>query len=41
MLVLVFVPNNSTKPAPAFMMHSFNDTKSRDFEAHPEQKGRL
>ncbi len=41
MLVLVFVPNNVTKPVPAFMMHSFNDTKSRDFEAHPEQKDRL
>ncbi len=41
MLLLVFVPNNATKPVPAFMMHSFNDTKSRDFEAHPEQKDRL
>ena len=41
MLVLVFVPNGATKPAPAFMKHSFNNTKSRDFEAHPQQPGRL
>jgi hypothetical protein len=41
MLVLVFVPNKATKPVPAFMKHSFNNTKSRDFEAHPQQKGRL
>ncbi len=26
MTVLVFVPNNATKPVPAFMKHSFNDT---------------
>jgi len=41
MLVLVFVPNKATRPVPAFMKHSFNDTKSRDFEAHPERKGCL
>ena len=41
MLVLVFVPNKATKPVPAFMKHSFNNTKSRDFNAHPTQPGRL
>lgn len=41
MLVLVFVPNKATKPVPAFMKHSFNNTKSRDFNAHPAQPGRL
>lgn len=41
MLVLVFVPNRGTKPVPAFMMHSFNDTHSPDFEAHPQRPGRL
>jgi len=41
MLILVFVPNQATGPVPAFMKHSFNDTKSRDFEAHPQQSGRL
>ena len=37
MLILVFVPNKAAKPVPAFMKHSFNDTKSRDFDAHPLQ----
>jgi hypothetical protein len=41
MLVLVFVPNRATKPVPAFMKHSFNNTKSSDFEAHPVRSGRL
>ncbi|MBN2130690.1 MAG: hypothetical protein JW741_14400, partial [Sedimentisphaerales bacterium] len=41
MLVLVFVPNQAAGPVPAFMKHSFNDTKSRDFEASPLQRGRL
>lgn len=41
MLILIFVPNQASKPAPAFMKHSFNDTKSHDFEAHPHQPSRL
>lgn len=41
MLVLVFVPNKASKPVPAFMKHSFNNTRSRDFDAHPNQLGRL
>ena len=41
MLVLVFVPNGHDRPVPAFMMHSFDNTKSRDFDVHPTQEGRL
>jgi len=41
MLILVFVPNQSAKPVPAFMKHSFNNTRSGDFEAHPLRPGRL
>lgn len=41
MLILVYVPNNVDGPVPAFMKHSFNDTKSRDFEAHAEEPGKL
>ena len=38
MLVLIFVPNKASGPVPAFMKHSFDDTKSRAFEAHPDRK---
>jgi hypothetical protein len=41
MLVLVFLPNKAAKPVPAFMKHSFNNTTSRDFDAHPSRGGRL
>ena len=41
MTVLVFVPNKSTKPVPAFMMLSFDDTKSPKFEAAPNVPNRL
>ena len=41
MLVLVFVPNKAAKPAPAFMKHSFNNTKSSDFDVHSMWPGRL
>ena len=33
---LVFVPNNATKPAPAFFKHSFNNTQSKDFDVSPD-----
>ncbi len=33
MLVLVFVPNDATKPVPAFMKHSFDNTQSLGFDA--------
>jgi len=41
MLVLVFVPNKTTRPAPAFMKHSFNNTKSNDFDTSVSRPGRL
>ena len=41
MLVLVFVPHGAAKPVPAFMKHSFNNTKSDDFKASPTRPGRL
>jgi len=41
MLVLVFVPNKAAKPTPAFMKHSFNNTRSRDFDVHSMWRGRL
>ena len=41
MLVLVFVPNDAQKPVPCFMKHSFNNTKSKDFEASNVRPGKL
>lgn len=41
MLVLVFVPNAATKPVPAFLKHSFNNTHGNDFDAHSSRAGRL
>jgi len=41
MRVLVFVPNKGKKPVPAFMKHSFDNTKGTGFDAHPTQEGRL
>ena len=41
MTILVFVPNGASKPVPAFMKHSFSDTRSHDFEAHPDRPGRI
>ena len=41
MLILVFVPNAAKKPVPAFMKHSFNNTKSKDFEASTVRPGKL
>ena len=41
MLVLVFVPNDAKKPAPCFMKHSFNNTKSNDFKASTVRPGKL
>jgi hypothetical protein len=38
---LVFVPNNVDKPVPAFFKHSFNNTKSKDFDASITRPGRL
>ncbi len=41
MTILVFVPNEASKPAPAFMIHSFDDTKSSDFDADPDKEGMI
>ena len=41
MLILVFVPNKATKPVPCFMKHSFNNTKSKDFEASTTRPGKI
>ena len=39
MLVLVFVPNDAGKPAPAFLMLSFDNTHGDGFDAHPSRPG--
>ena len=41
MRFLVFAPNDAAKPAPAFFKHSFNNTRSRDFDASETRPGRL
>ncbi len=41
MLILVFTPNDRTGPVPAFLKHSFDDTRSDDFEADTNRKGLL
>lgn len=38
---LVFVPNNATKPVPAFFKHSFNNTQGKDFDASKLRPGKL
>lgn len=41
MHILVFVPNNATKPVPAFLKHSFNNTQGDDFDASSERPGMI
>ncbi len=41
MRFLVFSPNGVDGPAPAFLKHSFNNTKSNDFDASTFRKGKL
>lgn len=41
MTILVFIPNGGDEPAPAFMIHSFDDTRSNRFDVHPEHADRL
>jgi len=41
MRFIVFSPNNVEGPAPAFLKHSFNNTRSNDFDASPFRKGKL
>ena len=41
MLILVFVPNNTDKPVPCFLKHSFSNTESKDFDASSIRPGKL
>ena len=41
MRFLVFVPNGAKKPVPAFFKHSFNNTRSNDFNASILRPGKL
>ncbi len=41
MVIVLFVPNAAEIPVPAFMKHSFNNTRSRDFDEHPQEPGRI
>lgn len=38
---LVFVPNNATKPVPAFLKHSFDKTQGNGFRASKTRDGKL
>ncbi len=38
---LVFVPNHVDQPVPAFLKHSFDDTRGKAFHASDTQKGKL
>jgi len=41
MHLLVFTPNDAKGPVPAFMIHSFDNTRSNKFDADRFRKGRL
>lgn len=41
MRILVFVPRDAKRPVPALMLHSFDNTRSSDFDAHPTRAGHL
>lgn len=41
MLVLVFSPNGAAKPAPAFLLQSFGNTRDTGHDAHPDRPGYL
>lgn len=41
MHVIVFIPNEASKPVPCFLKHSFQDTGSKDFESSILHPGRL
>jgi hypothetical protein len=41
MLVLVFVPNGASRPVPAMMLHTFDNTHGDAFDAHPDRPGYL
>ena len=41
MRFIVFSPNSVKGPSPAFLKHSFNNTRSNDFDASPFRRGKL
>ncbi len=41
MVIVLYVPNDAARPVAAFMKHSFNNTRSKDFDVHPSQGGRI
>lgn len=41
MLILVFSPNGAQKPAPAFLLHSFGNTRDNGHDADPDRPGLL
>jgi hypothetical protein len=41
MWVLVFIPKGTGKPAPAFMLHTFDNTRGNGFDPDPERPGHL
>ena len=41
MRLLVFLPNEAGKPVPAFLKHSFHNTRSTDFDASTRHPGKL
>jgi hypothetical protein len=41
MLILVFSPSRGTRPAPAFLLHSFGNTRDRGHDPDPDRTGYL
>ena len=41
MIILVFVPNKAEKPVPALMLHTFDNTRSTNFQANPDEPTKL
>jgi hypothetical protein len=41
MLILVFSPNGGSQSAPAFLLHSFGNTRDNGHDAHPDRPGFL
>ena len=41
MVIVMFVPADANGPAPAFMIHSFDDTRSNKIDVHPQHPDQL
>jgi len=41
MVIVLYVPNDKAQPVAAFMKHSFNNTRTEDFDVHPRRPGRI